>query len=518
MLSSLDLEHLDPARNYVSSSQDVGRLIYRTLTTFAAAPGPAGGKIVPDLATDTGRPSNGARTWTFTLKSGVKFEDGRPITSRDIKYGVERTFAAELPEGAPYGRLWLVGGQNYKGPYKDKHGLASIKTPDDRTIVFKLNRPVADFGSAVSQPIFAPVPRDKDTGVRYDSRPFSSGPYKVASFEPKKRLTLVRNSGWRKATDSVRKGQPDKIVIDLNLDGAVVDQRLIAAQGQDADAVAFEPVGPASVGPVMANPAVRARLVTGESMSTRYLSINTRRKPLDDVHVRQAIAYALDKDALRTTRGGPIAGKVATTLLAPSLQGSASDDPYPSPGSKGDPSRAKALLKQAGHASDLTLTLDTVATAGGQKQGEAVQAALAKAGIKVKINTISSSAYYSTVGNTAQEHDLVIDGWTPDWPGASTFLPLVFDGRLITPEGNNNHAQYDSPAINSRIDAIARMKDPSAAATAYGQLAKQIMRDAPVVPFLWDKAAVLRGPHVTGAYGHVAYVGRLDLVSLGLRK
>ncbi|WP_256725837.1 ABC transporter substrate-binding protein [Streptomyces sp. IMTB 2501] len=518
VLSSLDLEHLDPARNYVTSSEDVGRLIYRTLTTYAAAPGPAGGRIVPDLATDTGRPSDGARTWTFTLKAGVKFEDGRPITSRDIKYGVERTFAAELPEGPPYARMWLAGGRSYKGPYKDKHGLASIETPDDRTIVFTLDRPVADFGSAVSLPTFAPVPQDKDTGVRYDSRPFSSGPYKIGAFEPKKRLTLVRNTHWSPATDTVRKGLPDTIVIDLDLDPAVVDQRLMAAQGQDADAVAFEPIGPASVGPVMANPAVRKRLVTGASINTRYLSINTRHKPLDDIRVRQAIAYALDKDALRTARGGPIAGQLATTLLPPSLPGSVPDDPFPSPGGKGDPAKAKALLAQAGHASGLTLTLDTPATAGGQSQGESVQASLARAGIKVNINAISSSAFYSTVGNIAQEHDLVIDGWTPDWPGASTYLPLVFDGRLITPEGNNNHARYDSAQVNARIDAITGMKDPAAAATAYGDLAKQIMRDAPVVPFLWDKAAVLTGSHVTGAYGHIAYVGRLDLVSLGLRK
>ncbi|MDF2258812.1 ABC transporter substrate-binding protein [Streptantibioticus ferralitis] len=518
VLSTLDLEHLDPARNYVTSSEDVGRLIYRTLTTYAAAPGKAGGRIVPDLATDTGRPSDGARTWTFTLKPGTKFEDGRPITSDDIKYGVERTFAAELPEGPPYARMWLAGGEKYKGPYKDRRGIASIETPDDRSIVFKLNHPVADFGSAVSLPMFAPVPPDKDTGVRYDSRPCSSGPYKIGEFEPKKRLTLVRNTYWNPATDSVRKGLPDKVVIDLNLDPAVVDQRLIAGTGPDADAVAFEPIGPASVGPVMANPAVRRRLVTGGSINTRYLAVNTAHKPLDDVRVRQAIAYALDKDALRTTRGGPVAGELATTLLPPALPGATPDDPFPSQDGKGDPAKAKALLAEAGHGSGLTLTLDTPATTAGKAQGEAVQASLGRAGITVKINAISTSAFYSTVGNTGQEHELVIDGWTPDWPGASTYLPTVFDGRQITAEGNNNRAQYDAAKVDARFDAIAKMNDPTAAATAYGELAKEIMQDTPVVPFLWDKAAILIGSDVAGAYGHVAYVGRLDLVSLGLRK
>ncbi|AUG77087.1 hypothetical protein CFP65_2246 [Kitasatospora sp. MMS16-BH015] len=516
VLSTLDLEHLDPARAYVTSTQDVGRLVYRTLTTFAAAPGPAGGVVVPDLATDTGRPSDGAKTWTFTLKAGVKYEDGRPITSADVKYGVERTFAPELPEGPPYGRLWLAGGGAYHGPYQDPGGLASIETPNDRTVVFHLNRPVADFGSAVSLPMFAPVPKDKDTGVSYDSRPFSSGPYKIASFEPKKRLTLTRNTAWDPATDSVRKGLPDQVVIDLNLDSAVVDQRLVAGQGEDADAVAMEPIGPASVARVVNDPEVKQRLVTGESINTRFLSVNTRRVP--DLRVRQAIAYALDKDALRTTRGGPIAGQLATTLLPPTLPGSAAEDPYPSPDGKGDPAKAKALLAEAGQATGLTLTLDTVASAGGKAQGEAVQAALARAGITVKINEISSSAFYSTVGNTAQEHDLVIDGWTPDWPGASTYLPILFDGRLITPEGNNNRAQYDSKPVEAELDRLAAVGDPAAAQAGYGELAKRIMQDAPVVPFLWDKAAVLVGPNVAGAYGHTAFVGRLDLVSLGLRK
>jgi peptide/nickel transport system substrate-binding protein len=517
VLSSLDLEHLDPARNYVTSSQDVGRLIYRTLTTYAAAPGQPGGAIVPDLATDTGRSSDGARTWAFTLKDGVKFEDGRPITSKDVKYGVERSFAAELPEGPPYARIWLAGGESYHGPYKDKGGLKSIETPDDKTIVFKLNRPVADFGSAVSMPVFSPVPRDKDAGVGYDARPFSSGPYRIEKYQPKKRLALTRNKYWNPKTDKVRKGLPDRIVIDLNLDPAVVDQRLIAGQGEDANAVAMEPIGAASVGRVLGDPALKKRLVLGKSINTRYLAINTRHKPLDDVRVRRAIAYALDKEALRTTRGGPIAGKLATTLLPPSLPGYAADDPYPSDGGKGDPAKAKKLLAEAGHR-DLTLTLDVPASAGGKAQGEAVQDSLGRAGIHVKINEISASAYYGTVGNTAQEDDLVIDGWTPDWPGASTYLPIVLDGRMITKEGNNNRAMYNSPPVNKRFDEIAKMTDPDRAAAAYGELAKQIMQDAPVVPFLWDSSAVLVGPNVTGAYGHIAYVGRLDLVSLGLRK
>jgi peptide/nickel transport system substrate-binding protein len=516
VLSTLTFEHLDPARNYVTSTQNVGRLIYRTLTTYAAAPGPDGGKIVPDLATDLGRPSDGATTWTFTLRDGVKFEDGSAITSEDVKYGVERSFAEELPEGAPYARMWLAGGDKYQGPYKDKNGLASIETPDPKTVVFHLTKPVADFGSAASLPVFAPVPKAQDKGVDYDTRPFSSGPYKIESYDPKKQLTLVRNTQWSAATDPVRKALPDRIVMDLGLDGAVVDQRMIAAQGADADAIAMEPVSAASVAKVLNDPNLKKRLVQGDSDNTRFLSMNTTHKPLDNVKVRQAVAYALDKEALRTTRGGPIAGDLATGLIPPTLAGTTKEDLYPTPGSKGDPAKAKQLLADAGYPNGVDVTLDLPGSTGGKAQGEAIQESLGRAGIRVKLNEVPSASYWSTVETTAQEHDMVIDGWTPDWTGPSTYLPLVFDGRLITAQGNNNRAMYNSPEVEKRFDEIAAMSDVAAQNQAYGELAKQIMADAPAVPFLWDKAAVLVGPHVTGAYGHVGFVGRLDLVSVGL--
>lgn len=114
VLYTKDFDHLDPQRNYVMFAMDFGvRLLYRTLTTYAAKPGLAGTKVVPDMAKGTGVASDHGKTWTFHLKSGLKFEDGSPITSKDIKYGVERSFASRLPEGAGYARTMLAGGDHY---------------------------------------------------------------------------------------------------------------------------------------------------------------------------------------------------------------------------------------------------------------------------------------------------------------------------------------------------------------------------------------------------------------------
>ena len=126
-----DFEHLDPQRNYVSNALNAGRLIYRTLTTFPSKPGEEGNKIVPDMATDLGTPSEGGKVWTFTLKDNLKYEDGTPIVAADIKYGVERSFSDQLPEGPQYAKQYLEGGADYKGPYVDDKGLASIETPDE---------------------------------------------------------------------------------------------------------------------------------------------------------------------------------------------------------------------------------------------------------------------------------------------------------------------------------------------------------------------------------------------------
>lgn len=132
-------------------------LVHRRLTTWDIQPDKPG-KVVPDLATDTGRVSDDGKTWTFTLKDGLKYETGDPITTKDIKYGIERSFSTELSGGLSYHKGLLEGGAEYQGPFKGED-LKSIETPDDKTIVFRLNSSFGDFPWIVSMPAFSPCPR-----------------------------------------------------------------------------------------------------------------------------------------------------------------------------------------------------------------------------------------------------------------------------------------------------------------------------------------------------------------------
>jgi len=190
-----DVEHLDPARNFVTDSGMIGKLITRTLTDYRYDAKAKKIILEKDLA-DSYESSPDFKTWTFKLKDGLKYEDGTPIVAADIKYNAERSFAADMAEGAPYAHEYLDC-KGYKGPYvannNNGKGCTAIEVPDEKTIIFKLNRPVASFDGTASMKVFSPVPKAKDTKTQYDNHPVSSGPYKIETYTRKKQLVLVRS-------------------------------------------------------------------------------------------------------------------------------------------------------------------------------------------------------------------------------------------------------------------------------------------------------------------------------------
>ncbi|NEB84872.1 ABC transporter substrate-binding protein [Streptomyces anulatus] len=516
VLSNQDFAHLDPARNWVMPAMDFGtRLIYRTLTTFRAEPGKKGSEIVPDLATDLGRSSDGGRTWTFTLKPGLVYEDGTPIRARDIKYNVERSFAPDLAGGPDYAQRYLADAEGYTGPLDGKH-LDSIRTPDDRTIVFSLNRPVAEFSYTVTLPTFSPVPPSREKGVQYDLRPFSSGPYRIESYARGKKLVLVRNTHWDAATDPVRKAYPDRIVVIQGLKGGQIDDRIIESAGVDASAVEWSDLQPSSVAKVLPKPEIRQRLSAERTGCTDMLALNTSRAPFDDPKLRLAMQYAVDKEAQVTANGGPALNDVATAYLPPSLTGGRAADPVHDGPATGDVKKAEKLLAEAGKADgfDTTITVST----GDKTRAEALQQSLSRVGIRLRIETVDPSVYYDTIGDTANAPDMAISGWCPDYPSAATFLPFVFDGRTIKPKGNQgNVSQFRDKAVERRMDEIAAMSDATAANKAWTALDREIQRTSPAVPLLWERKPLLVGDNIAGAFGHPSWTGQFDFAVIGLK-
>ncbi|MGW2640300.1 ABC transporter substrate-binding protein [Streptomyces sp. NPDC001348] len=488
VLNSQPQTDFDPARLYTSGGGNVPSLVFRTLTTRNRENGAAGAKVVPDLATDTGRPNKDATVWTYTLKKGLKYEDGTPITSADIKYGVERSFAPELSGGAPYLRDWLVGAADYQGPYKDKKGLSAIETPDSRTIVFHLNKPEGEFPYLATQTQFTPVPKSKDTGTKYESHPISSGPYKVVKNENDgEHLVLERNKYWSTAVDAERKAYPDTVDVRSGLDSSVINQRLSASQGADATAVTTDTnLGPAELAKVTGDRELAARVGTGHFGYTDYLAFNPKVKPFDNAKVRQAVAYAIDRSSVINAAGGSALAEPATTFLPDQKSfGHTPYDPFPA-GRTGDPAKARELLKEAGYKSGLTITLTHSNSKDFETSPEiatAVQDALKKAGITVKLQGLEDNDYRDRIHSVKAEPGLFLAHWGADWPSGGPFLAPIFDGRQIVKDGANfNTGQLNDKSVDDEIDAINKLTDLRAAAERWGALDKKIGEQALVVP------------------------------------
>ena len=176
-----DWDSVDPADTYYAYSWNFARLYGRSLVMFKSAPGKDGSTLVPDLAESLGTPSDNAKTWTYKLRSGVKFEDGTPVTSKDVKYAVERSLdKTTFPNGPTYFNDFLDL-QGYTTPYEDpdpnKLGLKAVETPDDQTIVFHLVKPFSGFDYFAQLPSTIPVPAAKDTGSKYKEHVVATGPY-----------------------------------------------------------------------------------------------------------------------------------------------------------------------------------------------------------------------------------------------------------------------------------------------------------------------------------------------------
>lgn len=516
VLQNADFSYLDPARGWDGGVNNFYRLVYRTLTTPAPGNAEDANQVVPDLAEGLGEQSADGLKWTYRLKSGLKFEDGSPITSAEVKFGISRAWDPEIGIGSPYARQTIAAPEGYQGPYKSGD-LPTIETPDARTIVFNLKKKFPEFDAVAAQVNMTPFPKGSGGGNEFIKKVVASGPYKLAAYTPGSLVQLERNPSWDKNTDQVRTAKPDGWRFTIGLDPATIDERLMAGQGTDVNAIAGT-VSASTLARIQA-PQFAGRTVRMPGVCTTYMALNTTKKPLDDVRVRQAINLAVDKAAVQSATGGTQLADIANTIVPKSVAGHQDFDLYPSEGAKGDVAAAQKLLAEAGQSSGFTLTLDIRSAPKMQKQAEAVQQSLKRVGIDVKLNVIDTAKYYETISTRSQQHDAAITGWCPDWASsAATFLPPLFYGPNITDKGNYNHAQLNDPAVNKRIDEITAMTDLEKANQAWGELDEQLMKLAPVVPLNVEQYLYLPGGNVTGLFASPgAAYGGIDNVLVGLR-
>ncbi|MBH5336824.1 ABC transporter substrate-binding protein [Streptomyces pactum] len=515
--------YLDPAQIYYADQLTAQTLYNRTLTTYKID---ANGKVtlVGDLATDTGTPSDGGRTWTYTLKKGLKFEDGSPITSADVRQSVERLYAKWATDGPQFIPQWLSGaGQSFRealpdGPYKGDHLPADVlDTPDDRTVVFHFKEPHADTPYAVAMPNIGAVPDEpgKDPGQAYDRRPLSSGPYKIGTQKAGKQLVLVRNDRWDPKTDPVRHQYPDRFDIRFGVQEPDSSRRLLAGRGSDRNAMSFTNAVTVETGPtVLKDASAKDRTFNEVQPYVDYMAINMSR--ITDRKVRQALAYALPNAQILGQLGGPRAGQVAGNLLAPSLAGWKDIDPYRKKKfPAGDVATARKLLKEAGKEGQ-KIVYAYPNTTEYQKISVVVTQALERAGFSVEKKEIDSNNYSTEISKVDNTFDIYRASWGADWPVGSTVVPPLFDGRNVS-DGNQNYWHLRNGEVDAEIDRISRITDVEKAAAQWVALAEKILvEDVPAVPIFYNRQWSIWGEGIGGVKYHSVY-GTADPRSVFVR-
>jgi len=526
VLSSTDTDYLDPNITYYSAGYAYIREMSRQMYSYPATPGHTT-DVTPDIATAAPQISSDGLTYTITLKKGVFWNTTpkREVTAADIVRGTKVACNPVQPFGGLPDFDFLIEGykdfcagfQKVKqtasaiGDYVEKTPVTGITAQDPSTVVFKLTQPASFFPAMLALPVFSPRPVELNAYVPASTQlaqhTISDGPYQVESYQPTKKITYVRNTAWDPATDAIRKGYVDKIIVTMTDLDPEVTLKQLQTDSQTAD-LAMTGVTSSDVPPLLAKNDPNINLQT-EVASNPYLIFNTKSPnnsgALSKVQVRQAISYALNRQHLDQVAAGPKVSPTLSHVLPAAIHGSQNFDLYPNSTTK-----AQDLLKQAG-VSNLTLKfLYRPSSLTAKKMFQVVQQDLGAVNIKVTGVPVPDADFYTKYLQKPEsakkgQWDLSLAGWSPDWYGdaALSFFAPLFDGRVLPPT-SSNFGLFNDATVNACIDKATKEKDLNTANQDWNECDHDVMKAAALFPILSPNRAHYFPAHVHNTvYGPV---------------
>jgi peptide/nickel transport system substrate-binding protein len=493
---------------------------------------------VPDLAESDPDISEDGKTVTVKIKSGVKFSPpvDREVTSKDVKYAVERGFFNSVNNG--YAGAYFGDLEGAKVGAKPGSKISGIETPDDQTIVFHLKKGTGGvLAGALALPLSSPVPEeyakkfDAETTSTYGGNQVSTGPYmiendasgKAVGYQAGRRIHLVRNPNWDESLD-FKPAYLDEIDMPQGNDDTTVASRKIL-EGQDMINGDFSP-----------EPAILKQVVTKQKDQLalvpngggRWVAMNTTIKPFDDVNVRRAVVAGFDRNAMRLTRGGELIGDIPTHFIPPEVPGFEEAGGLEGPGidfyskPEGDAALSAEYFKKAGYASGKYEGDETLLMVG-TSEGVAEKAALVakenfeKMGFKINLKLVTQDAMYTKFCNSPPAKVAICPnvGWLKDFSDAQTYLDPTFNGDNILQTGNSNWSQLNDPALNKMMNDAKTITEPQDRADAWAEIDKKLTELAPAVDWVWDKTPLIRSENVNAAAS--AFLGQWDLAFTSLK-
>lgn len=519
------VDHLDTASGYYDVTYTLDRMVTRQLYTF-----PYGKtleqqeKPVPDLAEAMPKKSNGDKTYTVTIRKGAKWDTdpARQITAQDEIRGLKRLCNPQQPSGAlGYYEDTIKGFASFCEPflktkatipaikkYITSHDVSGLKALNTRTVQITLTQPASDFIYILSLPFASPAPKEdlqyKPDGPKFRKNFISDGPYKITQYNPGHSISLARNKAWDPKTDHVRKAYVDTVEITEGVSKASTALQRVEAGSQD---MFWDQVVPAAQLAGLRKSKDKGLFIgpQGKNYMTinPYMAINLQSPnnggALKKLKVRKALEYAFNKLSVSQKYGGKA---ISEPLNQPIPKGSIGHidgyNPYPTPDNEGDPAKSKKLLKEAGYKpGQITLVYPFRPNSVHPQVASTNKNALQKAGFNVTLKPLASAdAIYTKYLQSPDASkngawDIAAPGWIPDWMGNNgrSVIEPLFDGRHYQ-KGSTDYGAYNNKVVNKNIDAALSAKNEAAAKKHWQNAAKQVMKDAAIVPLGAQKVAM----------------------------
>jgi peptide/nickel transport system substrate-binding protein len=445
-MPSGDIDHLDPGLWYFASTWKLAFATCTPLLTYPDAAGSPGKTVVGGIA-KMPTISNGGRTYTFQIKPGLKFPNGKPIDAAAEKSTFDRLFGKKLASPAVGFFNVIAGGQAVAdGKAKSVSGI----TASGNTLKITLTQPVGSFLKRMTVPWTCPVPTGSPAGATENGSLLVSGPYLVSKYVPDRTLVLARNPAYDSKALGAR-GHFETITFDIGVDASQAELQIKAGQLDGY----LDRLPSATVNQDLNDPSLKGRIFLNPTPSVTYLWLNNTVKPFDNPKVRQAVNYAINRNAILRVWGGRSQGQTTDQILPPTMGGYRDAQIYPV---SGDAAKAKALLQQAGVKLPIAAVLRTRSDSPGfLEMAQAVQSELDAVGFKITIKSAPDSVNGGIISTTANKIPMGINNWTQDYPDGDDFFVPLLDGRHITPTNNNNYASFSNSGVEKAIDKINPM-------------------------------------------------------------
>jgi peptide/nickel transport system substrate-binding protein len=480
---------LDPQVNYTLQYWQLYQGVYDQLVTFERVGGQASNTIVPDLATAMPQVSDGGKTYTFTLRTGIKFSNGQPVTVADVQASFQRLFKVASPNAGSWYNVIVGATACLSKPSTCTLSGGVVVNAANNSVAFHLSQADPEFLDQLAMPFASILPADSPAHDAGTNPIPGTGPYYFSSYAPSSALVMKRNPYFKVwSAQAEPAGYPNEIEETFGLSA---EAEVTAIENGQADWM-YDAPPPDRLTELSTKYADQVHINT--LTAYWYLAMNTNLPPFNNLQARQAINWAIDRSAVIRLYGGPQLATPACTLLPPGIPGHLNFCDYTANGGSAwtapDMAKAKALVKASGTAGQsvgVVVQNDPV----NESIGEYVQSLLNQLGYKATLKPLSDNIQYTYIQNTNNHVQISLTQWYQDYPTAADFLQVLLSCSSFNPGSDSsiNIAGYCNKSIDAQMATAEAEQEsnPVAANALWGKLDQELMAQSPLAPLINPK-------------------------------